>query len=162
MPTKRGARAAPRSTSSKIVTESLNADAVESRQDLERVEETLCQGASGPAVTAAGKIAQSAAFALHARYDKLSDVAHETCDSFGLDRPGRGEATPAERLEFLQAAIDDERSRHEREMKSLREQLSTVRALLRTLAEAFDRTPTGQVLDGLSLQVDAVAKGGVR
>ncbi|RKH01478.1 hypothetical protein D7X74_37805 [Corallococcus sp. CA047B] len=48
------------------------------------------------------------------------------------------------------------------EVAILRQQMSTVRALLCGVAEAFDRTPTGQVMDGLLLQVEAVTKGGAR
>lgn len=126
MSTKRGARAAPRSTSSRDT-----------------------GGRVGP-----GFVADV--------YSDLAHVAHETCDSFGLEHPARDEATPAERLEFLQAAIDDERVRHERELETLRRQLATMQALVRGVAEAFGGTPSGQVLDGLLLQLQAVTKGGAR
>ncbi|MBN9687157.1 MULTISPECIES: hypothetical protein [unclassified Corallococcus] len=60
------------------------------------------------------------------------------------------------------SALSTDAINHERKLESLRQQLSTVQALVRGAAEAFDGTPTGQVLAGLDIQIHAVVKGGAR
>ncbi|MBZ4371446.1 hypothetical protein [Corallococcus sp. AS-1-6] len=124
MSRKRGARSAPRSTSSTTATE--------------------------------GVALVRAAF-----YDELARAAHDVCDALGVEAKSPGRDAMTRLLEAQDAVVTTE-ARNEAELKSLRQQLATVQALVRGAAEAFDGTPTGQVLDGLLLQMQAVTKGGAR
>ena len=125
MSTKRGARAAPRSTSSKA-TSTRVLDAASAERALHDV--TLARVADFLYLNVPG-------LNLHQPLEKkLADGALYLA------------------LERQQAADTED---------ALRRQLATMQALVRGAAEAFDGTPTGQVLDGLLLQMQA-AKGGAR
>ncbi|NBD11805.1 hypothetical protein [Corallococcus silvisoli] len=128
MPTKRGARAAPRSTRSELFA---------ATDDL----------ASIPHPT------------LSAAYRGLESAVHDVCDVYGVP-PCMGSA-PA-RLHTLQGTLVANDARHESEKAALHAQFATVQSLVRGAAEAFDGTATGQVLDGLLLQMAAVTKGGAQ